>query len=226
MAASLFQGLKEYASLRPYADRVSLVLGSGSFTRKQILQHNGFKFHVIKADIDERRIGDRSKYSSPSDLVRLLAEAKADAVLAKLEDANQYDDKDILLTADQVVVHDHRILEKPVDEEEARSFISMYSNDKCSTVGSIALTHLSTRRRVIGVDTATINFLEIPQDTVDKIISEGTCLQCAGGLMVEHDLLQPYIASVQGTTDSVMGLSCPLLESLFAELDQMLYKTS
>ncbi len=43
-------------------------------------------------------------------------------------------------------------------------------------------------------------------------------VQCAGGLMIEHPLLQPYIDHIEGTVDSVMGLSIPLLESMFDQL--------
>jgi len=42
-------------------------------------------------------------------------------------------------------------------------------------------------------------------------------LQCAGGLMIEHPALQPYVERVDGTLDSVMGLSTRLLASLAAE---------
>jgi hypothetical protein len=36
--------------------------------------------------------------------------------------------------------------------------------------------------------------------------------------MVEHELIQPHIASIDGTQDSLMGLSTGLLETLFNEL--------
>ena len=126
---------------------------------------------------------------------------------------------DILLTADQVVVYDGCILEKPFDLKEARVFINRYSNSCCSTVGSIVLTNLNNGKQVSGVDTATIHFDAIPQHVIDEIIEEGEVINCAGGLMVEHPLLQPYIKQVDGTNDSLMGLSCALLASLLERLE-------
>eukprot|EP00981_Chlorochromonas_danica_P010410 scaffold3216_cov177-Ochromonas_danica.AAC.2 len=66
---------------------------------------------------------------------------------------------------------------------------------------------------------ATIHFDQIPEEVVDRLLSDGQALHCAGGLMVEHPLLQPYIKRIDGTMDSVMGLSCELLEKLLIELD-------
>lgn len=221
MASSFFSGLREYPGLLRHADKVNFILGSGSFTRKMILSHHGFRFDVIKADIDEKAVGNRSPEANPGHLVELLAHAKADAVLKKISDQG-LDPKGILLTADQVVVHQNHILEKPADESEARKFISMYNGNQCSTVGSIALTDLETKTRVYGTSTATIHFRSIPDEIIDQIIAEGVCVQCAGGLMVEHELLQPYISHVDGTVDSVMGLSCDLLESLLNNLSNTL----
>jgi predicted house-cleaning NTP pyrophosphatase (Maf/HAM1 superfamily) len=64
------------------------LLGSGSATRKQILLENGFIFRVVKADIDEQAIGDRSK--NAEDLVALLAREKAVAICHKLKLTNTH----------------------------------------------------------------------------------------------------------------------------------------
>lgn len=206
----------------------TLLLGSGSATRKLILQENGVSFTVVKADIDEKAIGDR-KNDDPKNLVKALALAKAEAIIHKLKSSNDMQQilkPTLLLTADQVVVHKGKILEKPKDVDEARSFINSYINDACSTVGSIALTRidnivdstLKCRHQVVGVDTATIHFGSIPKEVIDAIIEEGEVLYCAGGLMVEHPLLQPYIEKLQGTQQSLMGLSPDLLHTLLCEL--------
>jgi septum formation protein len=38
------------------------------------------------------------------------------------------------------------------------------------------------------------------------LIEEGEIFWCAGGLMVEHPKVQPWIVSMEGGMDSVMGL--------------------
>lgn len=43
-------------------------------------------------------------------------------------------------------------------------------------------------------------------------------MHCAGGLMVEHELVSPYVMKIDGTMDSVMGLSKPLVLKLLDRL--------
>ena len=119
----------------------------------------------------------------------------------------------------QVVTCNGHILEKPNSLEEARQFISAYGPSRpCSTVGSLVLTDTSTGQRVQAVDTATIHFSAVPDTVVEALLAEGTCLQCAGALMVENPHMQPCIARIEGTKDTVMGLCKESLVRLSREL--------
>lgn len=194
-----------------------LLLGSGSSTRRAILSEAGFEFSILKADIDERAIGDRSDGSMENarELVVELGMRKAAAILSQLPAEVR---GNILLTADQVVVCNNQILEKPSDVVEAKSFIAMYKSLPCCTVGSIVLTDIRTGKQVTGVECATIFFNEIPEEVVNELLEEGDIMHCAGALMIEHQLVQPYIREIRGRIDSVMGLSIKLLEQLLTEL--------
>jgi len=119
----------------------------------------------------------------------------------------------------QVVVQGDSVLEKPRDLDEARRFIKRYvPGAPCGTVGSCVLTDLETGKQVSGVDSTEIHFKEIPDDIIDILLEEGMVLNCAGGLMIEHPLVQPFIERVEGDLDSVMGLSKRLTEDLLKEL--------
>jgi septum formation protein len=85
----------------------------------------------------------------------------------------------ILLTADQVVVYDNKILEKPQNKEEARVFMEGYGLLPCSTVGSIVLTDLSSKKRVQGVDICNIYFDPIPENIIQQLLDEGKEDKCA-----------------------------------------------
>lgn len=89
---------------------------------------------------------------------------------------------------------------------QARNFIQSYSRSYSRTVGSLLVTNLSSGKSFEAVDTARINFSEIPDSVIDAVISEGLVFRCAGGLMIENPLVEPLITSIEGTTDSVMGL--------------------
>ncbi|KAJ0961341.1 hypothetical protein J5N97_000603 [Dioscorea zingiberensis] len=95
-----------------------IILGSSSSTRKQILAEMGYDFTIMTADIDEKEI----RSENPEELVVALAQAKADAIISRLQ-IGDFREKDaeptLLITADQVVVHGGVIREKPSD---ARSY--------------------------------------------------------------------------------------------------------
>ncbi|XP_010664698.1 uncharacterized protein LOC100242088 isoform X4 [Vitis vinifera] len=198
------------------ASSFKIILGSASVARRKILAEMGYEFTVMTADIDEKGI----RKEKPEELVMAIAEAKADAIISKLQtiDNREKDTKPtILVAADTVVVYEGMVREKPSSKEEARQFIKDYSGGHAATVGSVIITNLKTGFRKGGWDKVEIYFHEIPDEMINKLIEEGTVLYVAGGLIIEHPLILPFIKEVVGTTDSVMGLPKALTERLIKE---------
>ena len=163
-----------------------LILGSGSFTRKLILQEMNIPFVLKVKPINEYEIGIRENETYAKELVMTLAKAKADALIQGIIDTNsnnnnngtldeekeeQKDDKFnlnlpnysstneyVVLTADQVVTCNNQILEKPNSIDEAQTFVKQYANNPPKTVGSVVLTHLPSMKQVSGIDISTIYF--------------------------------------------------------------------
>lgn len=197
-----------------------IILGSQSQSRHAILREMGYTdFEVVTAGIDEKAI----RAPAAEDLVVKLAHAKAEAILAKLALNPSYtkrgDDEPpvLLITADQVVVHEGVILEKPGSAEEARRVIRGYTRSPAITVGSILVTNLATGVRVGGVDKAEVYFNEIPDEVIEALLEEGNVFYTAGGLLVEHPLVSPLVEAMVGTMDSVMGMSKELTRSLITQ---------
>jgi predicted house-cleaning NTP pyrophosphatase (Maf/HAM1 superfamily) len=57
------------------------------------------------------------------------------------------------------------------------------------------------------LDITRIHFKPIPEDVIEGLIQAGDWAECAGGLRIEAPAIQPYLISIEGTEDSVMGLS-------------------
>ncbi len=201
----------------------SIILGSGSFSRKQILTDAGYSFTVRKANIDEKLIGNRNigTIENAKDIVTKLAFAKAKAILQTFHNNDEDLNSQFLLTADQVVVSNNLILEKPCNEEEVKHHIHQYSNNYCQTIGSVVITDIRDGKQVSGIDTARIYFNQIPNDVIESLIREGMVYNCAGGLIIEHPLVQPCINRIEGRMDSVMGLSIELVENLLHQLQSV-----
>ncbi|KAL3340936.1 hypothetical protein AABB24_029210 [Solanum stoloniferum] len=198
------------------APQFKLILGSSSTARKKILGDMGYEFTTMSADIDEKAI----RKEKPEDLVMALAEAKADAIIPRVSIGESEGDAEptLLITCDQVVVYEGVVREKPSSEAEARQFMKDYANGHAATVSSVLVTNLATGSRRGEWDKVEIYFHDIPDQVIDKLIEEGIVLYAAGGLIIEHPLVLPYIKEVVGSTDSVMGLPKALTERLIKEV--------
>lgn len=212
------------------ATQPRIILGSSSTSRRAIMDDLmnpfNYKYETQTADIDEKAIRD----PVPENLVMQLGHAKAAAIISKMRsstasqpaagDANQSTGEVVsgfLLTCDQVVVHEGCILEKPTSPEEARTFISGYARAPASTVGSVVCTNLATGTTCQQLDLATIHMNPVPDDSIEALIKEGDIFWCAGGLMIEHPLVEPLITKIEGTEDSVRGLSKLLVVQLLLQ---------
>ncbi|XP_059279107.1 uncharacterized protein LOC132033220 isoform X4 [Lycium ferocissimum] len=226
------------------APQFKLILGSSSTARRKILADMGYQFTTMSADIDEKAI----RKEKPEDLVMALAEAKADAIISKFRNTENVEkdvnptilvaadtaeaiiprvsigesegdaEPTLLITCDQVVVYEGVVREKPSSEAEARQFMKDYANGHAATVSSVLVTNLVTGSRRGEWDKVEIYFHDIPDQVIDKLIEEGIVLYAAGGLIIEHPLILPYVKEVVGSTDSVMGLPKALTERLIKEV--------
>ncbi|KAJ8435243.1 hypothetical protein Cgig2_015646 [Carnegiea gigantea] len=67
------------------ASPFKIILGSKSIARRKILVEMGYEFTIMTADIDEKAI----RKEKPEELVMALAEAKADAIISRLQIADE-----------------------------------------------------------------------------------------------------------------------------------------
>ncbi|XP_009607221.1 uncharacterized protein LOC107766389 isoform X1 [Nicotiana tabacum] len=207
-----------------------IILGSSSMARRKILADMGYDFTVMTADIDEKSI----RKENAEELVVALAEAKADAIMSRLETTEQLEENThptLLITADtiffgyilptsigiEVAVYQGIIREKPSSKDEARQFIKSYSGGQATVVGSVVVTNLTKGIRKGAWERSEVYFHEIPDEVIDSLIEEGIILNVAGGLMLEHPLTLPFVDTVIGTADHVMGLPRSLTEKLIQE---------
>jgi septum formation protein len=185
-----------------------IILGSSSPYRQQVLRQLGLEFTVVSPGIDERAI----RYEDPELLALALAGAKAETLAAKVTEPA------LLITADQVVVWQGQIREKPRSEEEARYFLESASEAPSETVSAVMVVNMLTGNRVSGVDRVRIYFRPIPREVIDETLRKGEVFHCSGGLRVEDPLTAPYLERMDGTLGSVMGmpeeLTCRLLREV------------
>jgi septum formation protein len=137
-----------------------LILGSGSKWRQQVLRSLGLDFEILAPGIDEKAI----RNDDPEALTLALARAKA-AALKPLVTGDA-----IILTSDQVVVQSGEILEKPLNEVEARLRLETAASAPIETVSAIIATDAATGREAWGIDRVGVVMRPLPPEVIDALI--------------------------------------------------------
>lgn len=190
-----------------------LILGSKSWSRRTLLAELDLPpFDIAVPDIDEAAL----RVDSPRDLVLLIANAKARALLSRgiIDPAPTEQGKTLLVCGDSVVNHKGCILEKPVDEAEARRFLQSYSTAPATTVSSVVVVDVHSGKKWQGVDEAEVYFRPMPLQVIDELVLTGGSMDSAGALRIEHPLAVQYTDCIIGHRSAVMGFSQPLAKQL------------
>ena len=187
---------------------MKIILGSQSKHRKKIMEDNGFEFEVMDPSIDEKAI----RFEDPQKLTIALANAKADALLSRISEPV------ILITSDQVISWNGKILEKPENNEEARKFLRGYSPSQSpKTVTAVVVVNTETGKRYEAVDIAEVVFNKIPEEVINEVVENGDMLSRAGGFAIQNTKLQKYIKKINGTWDSITGLPIEVTKALMKQ---------
>ena len=182
-----------------------LVLASGSPRRRELLAQLGVPFVVRVADVDESpRPGERA-----TDLVRRLAAAKAQAVLAAAPE-----DDVVVLGADTIVVVAGFVLGKPVDADDATRMLGLLSG-RTHTV----LTGVAVARRPGGaveeVEATEVTFRDLTDADVAAYVATGEPLDKAGAYGIQG-AAEAFVVEIVGNKDNVIGLGLATTTRLLA----------
>ena len=110
----------ESARIKP---KVSIILASGSESRKQMLEEAGIIFTVEVSTADEESIKEEIASLHFSDQVVHLAKFKAQPVSKKYPE-------NIVIGGDQMCVHGDKVLHKPGTKDKAIQSLKLLSNQK------------------------------------------------------------------------------------------------
>jgi septum formation protein len=181
-----------------------LVLASASPRRSELLRSVGLVFDVVPADIDEQvRPGE-----TPWDYVARLSCEKAAAVRSRIEGGA------VIVAADTTVDVDRRILEKPVDDADARRMLRLLSGREhlvhtAVTVARCPETGADGTTTCV-VETA-VRFVELTDRAIDWYLTTGEHVGKAGAYGIQG-AAAAFVERVEGSVTNVIGL--PLAETL------------
>ena len=181
-----------------------LVLASASPRRSELLRSVGLEFDVLPADIDESvRAGE-----TPSEYVARLSREKAAAI------AERIDGEAVIVAADTTVDVDGQILEKPVDDDDARRMLRLLSG-RAHLVHTGVTVAWFPETRARGTETCVVEtvvrFVELSDQSIDWYLSTGEHVGKAGAYGIQG-AAGAFVERVDGSVSNVIGL--PLAETL------------
>ena len=190
---------------------MKIILGSQSENRKQVLTNAGYAFEVMVSDIDEKAIRHENLYELPL----RLAKAKTEALLPKIKEPA------LLITADQVIVWNGELREKPRDFAEARRYLETFSGSPspAECVNGVMVTNTQTGKSKLEREVSKVYFSKIPRENIETFLASGAAFKYAGGFTPQSPLIMPYLR-IEGTFESVLGLPMDIVARCMKELTE------
>ncbi|MEX0274843.1 MAG: Maf family nucleotide pyrophosphatase [Flavobacteriaceae bacterium] len=184
----------------------TVILGSGSPRRRQLLQEMGIPFEIRLKEVDEV-YPDHLKAEGIS---AYLAELKAAALLPTLVS------NEILITADTVVWHQGQSLAKPADGAEAQQMLQTLSGDWHEVITSVCFS-TSSGQQTLSSSTK-VHFKTLSTSDIEYYISEFQPFDKAGAYGIQEWLGLIGIDHIEGSYTNVVGFPTALVHSTLLKM--------
>jgi septum formation protein len=168
-----------------------LILASQSPRRRELLATAGFQFTVRSRPVEEIR----GPGEPPIEYARRLARAKAEAAGGGPDE--------IVLGADTVVVLGDRVLEKPVDADDARAMLRALSGREHVVITGICLMYAD--RVMVDHESTRVHFVELTEREIYAYAIRGEPMDKAGAYAIQG-LASKFVDRIEGCYFNVMGL--------------------
>jgi septum formation protein len=192
-----------------------LVLGSASAGRRRVLLQAGVEPLVVVSGVDEDAVVTAlGPDASPGDVVRSLAEAKADQVATTLDAAIAANC--VVIGCDSMLLIDGRLIGKPQSVDAARQqWRSMSGRSGQLLTGHclLRLTGGDTTHRLSESSLTTVHFADPTDADLAAYLDSGEPLAVAGSFTLDG-LGGWFVDRIEGDPSNVVGLSLPLTRAL------------
>lgn len=120
-----------------------------------------------------------------------------------------------IVAADTIVVLDNKVLNKPIDEREAKSMLQALSGKTHEVITGVAL--YSPKGDKVAAAQAHVHFRDLTEAEIDYYISTGSPMDKAGSYGVQDWMGYYAIHHMEGSYYTVMGLPIHLLLEMFEQ---------
>ena len=185
---------------------LSLILGSSSAPRRELLTRLRLPFQVEVPDVDETACPEESALA----LVRRLSELKARKIARQFPHA-------LIIAGDQVGLCDGEIMCKPGNYTNAVKQLQKLSGNQIVFYAGLCLLNAPENRLQIDVVATHIQFRSLTLDMIDFYLQDEKPFYCAATLMVEQLGITLIEKSQSDDPTAIMGLPLIALTSMLME---------
>jgi septum formation protein len=178
-----------------------IVLASGSPRRKKLLEDIGFEFEVITSNVDE---GQVSEMLVPSKYVMELALLKAKDVAKNLDKCA------LVIGADTTVVINNKIINKPIDKNDAFHILSELSDNKHKVYTGIAFVDSANNQSFYTYQETEVTFRKLSEKEIWAYIESGSPMDKAGAYGIQDDFGAVFVNNINGCYYNIVGLPLEL----------------
>lgn len=179
---------------------LNLILASKSPRRSYLLEQAGIPFRVRSMEVEEVYPPDTPAKDVAPYLARLKARACTDLLQGE---------RDVVLTADSVVIVDDEIFGKPRDRSHAIETIARLSGRRHTVVTGCCLRSL--RREEVFSGVAEVYMHDIAPREIERYVDAYRPYDKAGAYAIQEWIGLAKIRRIEGTYPTVMGLPVDLV---------------
>jgi len=181
-----------------------ILLASKSPRRQELLKGLDINFEI--ANIIEINENFPNTLKS-KEIAAYLSELKAQAYLKNIKK------DEIIITADTIVWHNNKVLNKPKDRADAFNMISALSEDKHMVYTGVSIS--SVKKQITFVSATKVFFKQLTDDEIYYYIDRYKPFDKAGAYGIQEWIGYIGIEKIEGSYFNVMGLP---VQKLYDEL--------
>lgn len=184
----------------------TLLLGSKSPRRRELLERLGIPCRMVDIDVDETL----SEAVAPARVAETLARRKSLAYTTAIAD------NEVLVTADTVVVHEDTVLGKPRSSEEAVAMLQMLSDCTHQVYTGVCLR--GSESMVCFTECTDVSFHHLTLQEITYYVNTYRPFDKAGSYGIQEWIGMVGIDRIEGCFYNVMGLP---VARLYKELKRL-----
>ena len=177
--------------------KYKIILGSSSSRRKQLLEMTGVNFSVKTFTVKE---------DFPS---TLIGKEISEYIVSKKNEPFEkiISNKEIIITADTLVWYNNKCFGKPIDKNDAKQMLALFSGKTHSVITSVGF--LTSNNFEILTESTQVQYKDLNKSEINYYVETVNPIDKAGSYGIQDWIGMIGVESIIGSYTSVLGLPIP-----------------